>query len=90
MRLDPDQERVFATLVEASRQVADRSERVFVLFSKDFGSAVTGVGLPPNGLPVEDDDIDVFERLSLVWIINRGGGMTRFRVTPKARITMRA
>ncbi|MEJ7655448.1 MAG: hypothetical protein WKF33_00225 [Thermoleophilaceae bacterium] len=44
---------------------------------------MSGVGLPQNGLPIEDDDIEFFDQKGLVRIMSRGRSLIRFRVTPE-------
>jgi hypothetical protein len=82
--LDADQERLLGTLVEASRTVADRSERVFSLIILDQVTFVSGPGLGEEGLRgVEDDDIPAFEHAGLARVLTRGKNMIRFRLTPE-------
>jgi len=46
--LEPEQEQLLATLVEASRRVADRGERVFSMFLPDGPALIGGTcGEPP-------------------------------------------
>lgn len=82
--LEPEQEQLLATLVEASRRVADRGERVFSMFLPDGPALIGGGGLPPDEpLKAEDDDLPVLERAGLVRVLSRGSGLIRFRVTPE-------
>ena len=81
--LEAEQEQLLGTLVEASRSVADRSERIFSLCKLGGGSTVGGLGLPQEGLPVEADDIYFFAQAGLVRIMSDKKSLTRFRVTPE-------
>lgn len=81
--LEPEQEQLLGMLVEASRRVAERSEREFVLHLMDGGAAVSSVGLPPEGLPVEDYDISVLAEARLLRITNPGRSLITFRITPE-------
>ena len=84
MLLEPEQEQLLGTLVEASRRVADPSDRIFTMFLPDGPAFIGGGGLPPGQpLTAEDDDIPVFEHAGLVRVLTRGRGLIRFRVTPE-------
>ncbi len=61
MLLEPEQEQLLGTLVEASRRVADRSDRVFTIFLPDGPAFIGGGGLPPGQPLTEDDDVPVLE-----------------------------
>ncbi len=81
--LEPELEQLLGQLVEASRQVADRSERVFEQFILQQGTFISGRGLGQGGTPVEDDDIPVLEQAGFVRVVSRGRNLVRFRVTPE-------
>lgn len=83
MLLELEQEQLLGTLVEASRTVADRTQREFFLFLLESGALVSGGGLPHDGSRVADGDIDVLAAAKLLRIIERGQSVTRFRVTPE-------
>jgi hypothetical protein len=80
--LDTAQEQLLAALVEASRHVADRSAREFVVVSPDQGTWISGGGLT-DALTVEDADIQVLGDERLIRITSAGRSMSRFRVTPE-------
>ncbi len=64
--LEPEQEQLLGTLVEASRTVADRNKREFFLMLLEQGALVAGGGLPHDGPMVADGDIEVLAAAGLL------------------------
>ncbi len=77
--LEPEQEQLLGTLVEASRTVAERSERRFLLVSVLTGSTVEGGGLR-EPLAVEHDDVEVLIEAKLLRVGRRTEEMVEFSV----------
>jgi hypothetical protein len=81
--LEPEQEQLLGTLVEASRTIPDRSQREFFLFLLEQGAILSGGGLPQSGPKVADGDIEVLATAGLVRIISQSNSTMRFRITPE-------
>lgn len=82
MLLEPEQERLLGTLIEASRTVAERSERWFLMVAVMTGTTVEGGGLQ-EPLEVEDDDVEDLIDAGLLRVGRRTEGMIEFRVKPE-------
>jgi hypothetical protein len=80
--LEAEQEQLLGTLVEASRTVADRSERWFLLAVLMNGTTVEGGGLQ-EALEVEDDDVEMLIEADLLRVGRRTESMVEFRVKPE-------
>ena len=83
MLLEPEQEELLGVLVEGSRTVADRSERIFSLTVLNASKFISGPNLGQEGRRVEGDDIPLLEQAGLVRVVSRGKNLVRFRVTPE-------
>lgn len=85
--LDPEQEQLLGTLVEAARPVADREQRVFTMLVLQGTALLSGPNLGQDGLRVEKADIDLFEREGFVLVLSRGRRrtMVKFLITPEGQ-----